>query len=707
MNVKTLLRKMTVEEKVMQLCAVAREELLDGDRISSAKSRKILKHGIGFIAGLTRDFKPREGAEALNEVQRYLIDNTRLGIPAVMHEECLHGPMAREATIFPQSIGMGATWDPALYGRVAEAIGKEARARGFSLALSPTINIARDPRCGRTEETYGEDTFLTIQMALAFIKALQSNGVGTTPKHFVANFVGDGGRDSFDIAFSERILREVYFPAFKAAVQEGKATAIMPAYNTLDGIPCAANAWLLIDILRKEWGFDGITGSDYGSIDSMMARQFVARDKAECARKALLGGMDVEWPNSSTYPELIREVKAGRVPMKALDQSVERVLRLKDRMKVFSRPFADVGRSVELSNCDEHRDIAREAAARSMVLLKNDRLLPLKRNLRQVAVIGPNANTIRTGGYSSTGAKVVTPLAGLRAKLGAERVLYAKGCENHGGTKAGINRAVKAAKKADAVILCVGNWSGGSWWPEPFTEGEGRDRSSLKLAGVQEDLVNAVAKANKNTVVVIIGGSAVVMENWLDKVKAVVMAWYPGCEGGTALADTLLGYCNPGGRLPLTFPVREGQIPCYYNIKPTGRRYDYVDLRGEQAQFAFGHGLSYTRFAYSGLRVNKIRGGVRVRCAVKNTGRRAGDEVVQLYVHDKYNTTVTRPLKELKGFKRISLAAGKSERVEFTLTHEDLSHLGEDLKPVFERGEFELMIGGSSADLRLRRTVKI
>jgi len=708
MNIRKLMKKMTVEEKVMQLCTAMDHQLLDNGALSPAGMKQRLSKGIGFIASLTRDFAPREGAEILNEAQRYLIANTRLGIPAVMHEECLHGNMSMGATIFPQSIAMAATWDPGFYARVAKAIAREARARGYTLALSPTINISRDARCGRVEETYGEDTLLTTLMGLAFVKNMQANGVGCTLKHFVANFVGDGGRDSLDAHFSERELREVYFPAFKTCVQQARAAAIMPAYNTLNGKPCSSNSWLLEDILRKEWGFDGITGSDYWAINWMMDKQFVATDHADCARKALLGGMDVEWPNGTTYPLLVKEVKAGRVPVQKVNRSVERVLLLKERMGLFRDPFANVKKAIELSNCAEHRGLAREAACRSMVLLKNTGLLPLKAgNTGKLAVIGPNAATIRTGGYSSRGAGVVTMLKGFRQLLGKDRVIYAQGCTNAGGTRAGVGKAVQAAKKADAVVLCMGNWSGGSWIHKPHTEGEGRDRSDLSLPGLQEELVSEVAAVNRNTIVVLIGGGPVVVANWIDKVRAVIEAWYPGCEGGTALADVVFGNCNPGGKLPVTFPVSEGVLPHFYNLKPTGRAYDYQDQRGPQEQFPFGHGLSYTRFKYTGLRIEKTgRAGLSVSCRVRNTGRRAGDEVVQLYVH-AMGTTLSRPLKELKSFERISLAAGESQRVEFKLTRKDLSYLGEKMKPVLEPCDLEVMIGSSSADIRLSRTVKI
>ncbi len=706
MNIKSLLKKMTTEEKVMQLCALMAEDLLDGDKLSAAKMKHRLKHGIGFLASVTRDLPPDKGAALVNQVQHWLRENTRLKIPAVAHEECLHGCMARGSTIFPQAIAMAASWDLGLHKRVVTTIGMEARAWGFSLALSPVVDVARDARAGRTEETFGEDTWLVTRFGVNFVKALQAQGVGCTPKHWVADFVADGGRDSWDIKFSERELREVYFPPYEACIREADARAIMPTYNTLNGTPMVANKALNIDVLRKEWGFKGIAGSDYWSIDYQYKMQFMARDAADAARQALMGGNDVEWPNSTCYPTLIKQVKQGKVPMKVLDTSVARVLLLKQKQGLFKNPWAEVDKLTVLANCGAHRELSHEAALKSIVLLKNKGGLPLTRNLKKVAVIGPNADEVRTGGYSSFGTHYVTPLQGIRERLGKERVLYAKGCPNTGGSEAGIKKAVAVARVADAAILVMGNWSHGSWRKEPATEGEGRDRCDLRLPGLQEKLIEEVCKVNKKVVVVLVSGMAVTMEAWLGKVKAVLNAWYPGCEGGRAIAETLFGDFNPGGKLPITFPVRAGQLPLYYNHKPTGRHYDYVDLRGKQAQFPFGHGLSYTSFKYSDFGLRTEDSGLRASCKVTNTGKRAGDEVVQLYIHQEL-TLVTRPLKELRGFERVSLAPGESTKVEFKLTKKDLAYLGPDLKPTIKGGAFEVMVGSSSEDIRLSKKIKL
>jgi len=706
MNISALIRKMTVEEKVMQLCSLMADQVLDKGAVNERKLRKAIGKGIGQFTTVTRQMMPREGTEVYNRLQKFLVEETRLGIPAILHDEVLHGLMAGGSTIFPQALGMASSWDPDLLSRVASAIGKETRARGISQALSPTINIARDPRCGRTEETYGEDVLLTTRMAVAFIKALQAEGVAATPKHFAANFVGDGGRDSHDIHFSERELREVYFPAFKAAIQEAGAMSIMPAYNTINGVPCACDPWLLTEVLRKEWGFEGIAGSDYWAIDGIYQKHRTAKDASESARLALVAGMDVDWPNASTFPNLVGDVRKGRVPMRVLDRAVARMLRVKEKLGLFENPYADPGRAVRLNDCEAHRKLALEAARSSMVMLKNEGLLPFGK-VRRIAVIGPNADEARTGGYSGFGVKIVKPLEGIRDRAGDHaQVLYAKGCELTGDSTAGFRKAEEAAKKSDVAVVVVGGWAGGSWEKEPYTEGEGRDRCRLELVGVQEGLIKAVVKANRKTVVVIVNGSAVAMGAWADRVPAILEAWYPGEEGGKAIAEVLFGDVNPSAKLPITFPYYTGELPWYYNVKPSGRADDYNDRRNKLALFPFGHGLSYTTYDYSGLKVARTSAGAAVSCEVRNAGKRAGEEIVQLYIRDLL-ASLARPMKELKGFAKVRLAPGEKTRVEFTIPRADLGFLGKDLKPVFEPGEFEIMVGASSEDIRLRQVATI
>jgi len=734
-KISELLSKMTLEEKIGQLRAkmisphgilssifegltdekkdkllykifsvLRKEPELVGDFTAAVvkKSWKDLlekeKDKIGMLTVILRHLPPRESAELANEIQEFVAKKSRLGIPIMIHDECLHGCMTRGSTIFPQSIALASTWDPELMERVAVAIGKETRARGIHQCLSPTINIARDPRCGRTEETYGEDPYLASAMAVAFIKGVQSQKVVCTPKHFVANFVGDGGRDSYPIHFSERILREIYFPAFKAAVEKADALSIMAAYNSLDGIPCSCNKWLLTDVLRKEWGFRGFVVSDYGSVLHIQTKHGVAESRAEAAKKAIEAGLDMELPESYCFDDLLTLVKKGEISEELINEAVRRVLRVKFWLGLFENRYVDPEYAERICDCEEHRKLALEAARKSIVLLKNDGTLPLSKNLKSIAVIGPNASVMRLGGYSGYGVKRVSPLEGIRNKVSQEtKVYFAEGCTLTGTSKEGFKQAGEAVKKADVAVLCLGNAG--------ETEGEGRDRCNLDLPGVQEDLIETICDTGKPVIVVLINGSAVTMTRWIDRVNAVVEAWYPGEEGGNAIADVLFGDYNPGGKLPITFPKTTGQLPLYYNHRPTGRVDDYVDLRGEQPLFPFGHGLSYTRFEYSNLRVDPEKISpeeeVKISVDVKNIGKYEGDEVVQLYIHKRVSS-VSRPVKDLRGFKRITLKPGETRTVDFILTKEELAFYDAEMNFTVEPGIYEVMVGGSSEDIRLR-----
>ncbi|MEM2400906.1 MAG: glycoside hydrolase family 3 N-terminal domain-containing protein [Candidatus Bathyarchaeia archaeon] len=739
-RVEKLLSEMSLEEKIGQLRAKwlipwrqlfeifrfvpqeKREKLMDfmfsmffAEReisgiITSAYIREHLweflrrEKNIGMLSIILRSFPPREAAELHNSIQKFIIENTRLKIPIIIHDEGLHGCMAQGCTIFPQSIALASTWNPELVEKIGVAIGKESRAHGIHQLLSPTINIARDPRCGRTEETYGEDPYLASAMAVAFIRGVQSQRVICTPKHFAANFVGDGGRDSNAIHFSERLLREIYFPAFKAAIQKGEALSLMAAYNSIDGVPCSCNKWLLTEILRKEWGFKGFVVSDYGSVSGLITHHRVAGTKDEAAKKALEAGLDMELPESDCFEHLIEMVKEGKISEEVINEAVRRVLRAKIWLGLFDNPYIDPDYAEKICDCEEHRQLALEAARQGIVLLKNDGTLPLAKSLRSIAILGPNAAVMRLGGYSGYGVKVVTPLEGIKRKVSeSTRVYYAEGCSLTGTSREGFEEALKAAKSSDVAILFMGN-------SVPETEGEQRDRCNLDLPGVQEDLIREVCDLGVPTIVVLINGSAITMTKWIDDVNAVVEAWYPGEEGGNAIADVLFGDYNPGGKLPITFPKTVGQLPLYYNPKPSGRVYDYVDLRGTQHLFPFGYGLSYTRFEYSNLRVEPEKispdGSVRVQVDVKNIGGRRGDEVVQLYIHDQL-ASVARPLKELKGFKRITLEPGEQKTVTFTLGPEELSFYDINMNLIVEPGLFEVMVGSSSEDIRLKGTFEV
>jgi len=619
------------------------------------------KHGIGILSWFLHSFAPKESAQLANQIQEYALK--KMGIPVLIHDECLHGCVAKGSTIFPQAIALASTWDPALMEEVATAIGKETRARGIHQCYSPTINIARDPRCGRTEETYGEDPYLASVMAVSFVKGVQSQKVVCSPKHYVANFVGDGGRDSNAIHFSERLLREIYFPAFKASIQKANALSIMAAYNSVDGVPCSCDKWLLTDILRKEWGFKGFVISDLGALRRAYDLHKVAETKGEAAQKAIEAGLDVEL-ETDCYEELLRLVKEGKLSERVIDEAVRRVLRVKFWLGLFENPYVDPEYAEKICDCEEHRRLALKAAREAIVLLKNDGILPLSKNLKSIAVIGPNADKIRVGGYSGFGVKVVTPLEGIKNKVSEDtEVHFAEGCKLTGSSKEGFEE------------------------------------------GLQEELIKEICNTGTPVVVVLINGSAITMTRWIDDVQAVVEAWYLGEEGGNAIADVLFGDYNPGGKLPITFPKTVGQLPLYYNYKPTGRVYDYVDLRGKQPLFPFGHGLSYTEFEYSNLAIEpeKIspKGKVKISVDVKNIGEYKGDEVVQLYIHDAVASTA-KPVKELKGFKRIALEPGEKKTVSFTLTPEDLASYDINMNLVVEPGVFEVMVGSSSEDIRLK-----
>jgi len=661
---------------------------------------------IGQLSCVLRDLSPEEGARFANELQKRVLEKSRLKIPILIHDECLHGCMAKGSTIFPQSIAMSCTWDPELIKEMAVAIGRETRSRGIHQALSPTVNIARDPRCGRTEETYGEDPYLASKFAVAFVEGLQSQKVAATPKHYVANFVGDGGRDSYPIHFSERLLREIYFPAFKSAVQKAGALSIMSAYNSLDGIPCTSNKWLLTDVLRNEWGFKGYVVSDYMAVTHLLTKHKVVSSKAEAAKIALEAGMDFELPNVDCFENIVDLVKNGELSEDTLNESVKRFLRVKFMLGLFDNPYVDPGYASKINNSPEHRELALKIARESMVLLKNEnQLLPLNKNdIRKIAVIGPNAAVPRTGGYSGYGVEIVTPLEGIKRKVGNNvEVYYAQGCDLVDKSKDGFDEAIKLAQKADVVLMFMGN-------SVPETEGEQRDRHNLDLPGVQEELIKAIASTGTPVVVVLINGSAVTMLNWIDDVKAIIEAWYPGEEGGTAITDIIFGDYNPSGKLTITFPRHVGQLPLYYNHKPTGRVDDYCDLRGKQPLFEFGYGLSYTKFNYSNLTLSSEKispdENLKLNFDIENIGKYDGIEVAQLYIRKKFSK-LARPVKELKSFAKVSLSVGEKRNVVIELTPEELGSYDENLDFVVEPGIYELMIGASSEDIRLKTSFEV
>ncbi|MBK7107021.1 MAG: glycoside hydrolase family 3 C-terminal domain-containing protein [Ignavibacteriae bacterium] len=854
-RVNDLISRMTLEEKFWQLFMIP-GDLRDGKEkykngifgfqvSTEAKSTKITEQ----ILNYGKSGSPESVAKKINEIQKYFVEETRLGIPIIAFDEALHGLVRDGATAFPQAIGLAATWNVDLVSEVGKAIALEVKSRGIRQILSPVINIARDVRWGRTEETYGEDPFLTSQMGLAFIKEFEEKGIVTTPKHFAAN-VGDGGRDSYPIHFNERLMEEIYFPAFKAAVKKGNALSLMISYNSFDGIPCSANDWLLNKKLKEEWGFKGFVISDAGAIGGANVLHFTSQSYAESTMETIENGLDVIFQTSySHYPLFYEAFEKGMIKESTINKAVERVLTAKFNLGLFENPYVDASKANEINGNIKHRELAHKSALESIVLLKNENnILPLKKDLKKIAVIGNDAIEGRLGGYSGPGNNIVNIFEGIKEKVkNFAEVKFAKGSsrenieyvpiqkeflshfqngkklnglfgkyynnpnfigepsfsqvdENinfrwtlfspdpekldydwysvkwegkiigpkNGKVKIGIegndgyrlyldnklvidnwiqksyrtstveyefekekeydikiefyttsgntrckliwneginnnyeqeiNDAVEITKQSDVAIIVAG-----------IEEGEFRDRAYLNLPGNQEELINEISKTGIPTIVVLVGGSAITMSNWINNISGIIDVWYPGEVGGNAVADVLFGDYNPAGRLPITFPIHESQLPLYYNHKPTGRGDDYNNLTG-QPLFPFGYGLSYTTFEYKNLCISKKEisknENVTIEFEVMNIGNFPGDEVIQLYIKDLF-ASVARPIIELKDFQRINLKVGETKKVKFEITPELLTMLDKDLNEVVEAGDFQIMIGASSKDIRLREKITV
>jgi beta-glucosidase len=722
-RVENLISQMTLEEKVNQL----QSQLTFLNEYNKRKwevghFRNIAHFLHNTPAGPATTI---ECATAINEDTKKAIKANRLGIPVLQNGEALHEAMWGVATCFPQSISMAATFDNDFYYTVGQVVAKETRAVGVRQVFAPVINISRDPRWGRTEESYGEDPFLNARMGVAWTKALEENGVVASPKHYVDNY-GDGGHDSFSSGTSWRVLREVFLEPFRACIEEGGARSIMAAYNTVDGVPCSNNKTLLTDILRKEWGFKGFVVSDYNGMPGVHSAHKAAESEAEGQALCFEAGLDIGlgFGEKASYSLLLDLVKSGRISEEAINTSLRRVLKVKFELGLFENPYVDPEEADKIVNCETHKDLALEAARKVMTLLKNkDNTLPLSdKSVKRIGVFGPAANKLSTGDYSgpSGGLKGefikngVTPYEGLKNRLQgkAEVILY----------QANTNAAA-LAKTCDAVIFFAA-----------IQEGEGEDRSILSLpkrtvkvaesldhaAQIidsgdtqtfeidQEKMIDEISKSGTKTIVVLMNGSIVDVRNWIDKVDALLEAWYPGEKGGRAIAETLFGDNNPGGRLPVSWARHAGQLPIYYYFKPSGRGYRYLDDDGKPL-FPFGYGLSYTTFEYSDLvvpeRVNK-ESNTQVYVTVKNTGTQKGDEVVQLYLHDEY-ASVARPVKELKAFKRITLEPGESRQVELTLPYRSFGLWDKDLKFVVEPGAFDVIIGKNAENVLLRGKILI
>lgn len=847
-RVEDLLGRMTLKEKFWQVFMIpgdldeGKEKYKDGIFGFQTFAKAQTSSAAGQMLVYGSSGTPKQTAEKINEMQKFFLEETRLGIPIIPFDEALHGLVRDGAIAYPQSIAMASTWNTDLVHQVSNAIATESKTRGIRQILSPVVNLASDVRWGRTEETYGEDPYLSSQMGIAFVSAFEKQGVIATPKHFVAN-VGAGGRDSYPIQFSERYLNELDFQPFMACFSQGKARSVMTSYNTLEGSPCTAHDRLLNQVLKRDWKFNGFVISDACAVGGANVLHFTAPGYAEATAQAINNGLDVIFQTSyDHYPLFWEAFEKGLVKPEALDEAVRRVLRAKFELGLFENPYVDANEAEKWNGHTTFRDLARQAARESVVLLKNDnRTLPISSNIKSIALIGPDAIECRLGGYAGPGIKKTSILDGLKSQLPATcKLTYAHGVDReympfitipsqylsctfngkkHNGLaaeyfsninlsgdavikkvdenmqfgwtlfspdpklafdcysirwtgiltapesgtfqigvegndgyrlyinniplienwnkvsygtktvdytfekgksydiridyfessgtarfrlvwncgadnswKQQIEEAVTAARNSDLVILTAG-----------IEEGEFRDRALLSLPGKQEQLIEAVASVGKPVVVLLSGGSAITMNNWIEKVDAVADIWYPGEEGGNAVADVLLGKYNPSGRLPITFPVHEGQLPLVYNHKPTGRGDDYNNLTG-QPLFPFGFGLSYTTFEYSDLKFSEKRitqnSNTEVKFNVKNTGQVAGDEVVQLYIRDVLSS-VSQPIIALKGFKKITLQPGETKEVSFVITPETLKMLDKDMKWVVESGDFRIMIGASSKDIRL------
>jgi beta-glucosidase len=743
-RVKDLLGRMTLEEKVAQLESTwqnygqklpADTYFVDANgKLDVSKAKAVLKNGLGEFSrpseavagdGHSQNAGPAAVAEFTNQVQKLMLEDTRLGIPLIFHEECLHGLVAEHGTSYPQAIGLASTWDPALLQRIFTATALEVRTRGVQQCLMPVVDLARDPRWGRTEETYGEDPYLVSRMGVAAVKGLQGEGpdidsdhVLATLKHFAVHSQPEGGTNVGPAPYAERTIRESFFVPFEAAIHEAHARTIMPSYNELDGIPNHSNVWLLQDVLRKEWGFDGLVVSDYFAIDEMIQKHHIASDCAGAAKYAIEAGVDIELPYGKCYAELPALVRSGQIPEALINESAARVLRAKFELGLFDHPDVDPKRAEAVSNTPADQQLALQAAREVITLLKNqNNLLPLDLSkTKRIAVIGPNAADVHLGGYSGHPGRGVSILQGIKDKVGSKgEVLYAEGCRITESNpdwnadqvvpadpeldKKRIAEAVAVMQRADVGIVVVGENE--QTVREAWSETHLGDRDDLNLLGRQDEMVKQLLATGKPVVVVLIHGRPNSINFIAENAPAILDGWYLGQEGGAALADVLFGDYNPAGRLPITVPRSVGQLPDYYYMKPTAKRgYLFAD---KSPLFPFGFGLSYTTFSYANLRLTPstipVSGTVTVQVDVTNTGKRAGDEVIQLYIRDEVSS-VTRPVKELRGFERVPLKPGETRTVSFKLGTQALQFYNRDMKRVVEPGKFTVMVGPNSVDLK-------
>jgi beta-glucosidase len=749
-RVADLLSRMTVEEKAAQMVGIwqKKAELLLDDEgnfdLEKARASFPEGHGLGQVgrpsdAG-SSGHEPGKGknargqAELTNAIQRFFLENSRLGIPVIFHEECLHGQAAVDATSFPQPIGIAASFNPALVEALYAMTAEEARSRGAHQALTPVVDVARDARWGRVEETFGEDPYLVAQLGMAAVRGFQGDAtfrdrkrVIATLKHFVAHGQPEGGQNCAPANVSMRELREVFLHPFREAVQKAGAISVMASYNEVDGVPSHANRWLLRDVLRDEWGFAGFIVSDYYAIWELNYRpdthgHFVAADKREAAVLAVEAGVNIELPEPDCYQHLTELVRDGVLEEERLDDLVGPMLLWKFKLGLFDDPYVDPAEAERIVGSEANRALALQAARETVTLLKNEGdLLPLAlEGLGTIAVIGPNADRPLLGGYSGVPKQSVGVLEGIRARVGDRaEVVYAEGCRitkpgswNEDAVEASdpyedrrlIAEAAQVAAGADVIVLAIGGNEQTS--REAWSRAHMGDRTNLDLVGQQQELVDAMLATGKPVVVLLFNGRPLSINRVAEEVPAILECWYLGQEAGHAVAEALFGDFNPAGKLPITIPRSVGHLPAFYNHKPSARRgYLFDEVT---PLFAFGYGLSYTTFEITNVRLAEAsiaRGGsTRVLAELTNTGSREGTEVVQMYIRDRVSS-VTRPVKELKGFRKITLQPGETQTVEIEVTPESLAFYDIRMEYVVEPGEFEIMVGTSSRDSDLQKVI--
>jgi beta-glucosidase len=733
-RVADLLNHMTLKEKIAQLMGLwnggvedFKEEIFN----DPVKMKEIFGNGCNSVHPATLCIK--DTVEERNKIQKYLIEETRLGIPALFVDEGQHGVMRPESTVFPQAIGMACSWDPVLFEEIYSIIAHEMRSRGTHLALSPVIDVCREPRWGRVEETYGEDPYLNGVLSCAAVKGLQGsadgridgNHVAATLKHFAGHGQPEGGQNQGPANYSTRVLFDYHMLPFKMCIDNVKPVCVMPSYNEIDGVPSHANRWLIKDILRKKLGFEGLVVADYYAVDQLFTKEFVAEDGKDAARIAFNTGVQFEFPQANHYKFLSQLLDEGKIKEEDIDKAVSQALKLKFELGLFENPYIDVDNAVSVSRKTGHKDLALKAARESIVLLKNDNLLPLpKDKYKKIAVIGPCAKDLYFGGYSGEPYEKVSLLDGIKKKAGNKtEILFAQGCRLTTNTTTSffnwkydeikfasreenlalIKDAVKVAKQAEIIILAIGE--NDHLCREAWAKTHIGDNMTLDLFGEQDELVDSVLALGKPVVVYLMNGRPLSINKLIKKAPAVIEGWYMGQETGLAAADVIFGDVNPSGKLTITVPKSAGQLPLYYNHKPGAQFLDYIS-QDINPLFPFGFGLSYTTFKFSQPKLEKssikINESTKVSVDVKNTGKVAGDEIVQLYIRDKVSS-VTRPVKELKGFQRISLKPGETKTVTLEITPEKLAFHNIDMEFIVEPGEFEIMVGDSSRDLDLKK----